>query len=257
MSQKLLWQSLNRSIQSTLPVLAALAGSLMLTGVAVAAADLSGVWQGVRQQRAGNGVNLGLPFDPSTLPGTVDDAPLTPEYAAKFKAAVDARRSGTPFADPTASCLPGGVPRMMGMIPFPMEILMTPGKVTIVAEWMSQVRHIYTGGRGHPKADELEPTFNGHSIGRWEGDTLVVDTIGLRSDTLISQQGLGHSDVTRVIERFRLKGELLENAITIIDPKMLTHPWTVIKTYTRAPKGRFIQEYVCAEGLLNRDSKGR
>lgn len=241
-----------------LAVLAFIGGIMVIARAASAAADFSGLWVGEAQGGNAPGVaSLGLSFDPSTPPGEADKPPLTPEYAAKFEAALDARRRGVPFPDPTASCLPGGVPRMMGMRPFPMEILMTPGKVTIVAEWMSQVRHIYLDGRGHPVGPDLEPSYNGHSIGHWEGDTLVVDTVGLRADTLISQQGLTHSDVTRVVERFRLRDGKLENEITIIDPKMLTRPWTVVKKYVRVPKGQGIKEYVCAEGLARNAAPGR
>jgi hypothetical protein len=231
--------------------------ALALACVAGASVDLSGIWLGEPQGRNTAGASLGLSFDPRTPPGEADKPPLTPEYAEKFQAAIEARRSGKPFPDPTADCLPAGMPRMMGMRPFPMEILMTPGKVTIVAEWMSQVRHIYIDGRAHPGGEDLDPSFNGHSIGHWEGNTLVADTVGLRADTLISQQGLTHSDATRVVERFRLRDGKLENEITIADAKMLTRPWTVVKTYLRAPKGTSIREYVCAEGLLERKAQGR
>lgn len=242
--------SMMRSTALSMAVTACAAfGTSLVPSAVHAAADFSGLWVGTARSRTAAGVSLGQSFDPSTPPGEPDKPPLTPEYAEKFQAAIEARRKGTPFTDPTAACLPGGMPRMMGMRPFPMEILMTPGKVTIVAEWMSQVRHIYMDGRGHPEGSELEPTFNGHSIGRWEGDVLVVDTVGLREDTLISQQGLTHSDLTRVVERFRLKDGKFENEITIHDPKMLTRPWTVVKSYARPPPGTRIREYVCAEGI--------
>jgi hypothetical protein len=218
--------------------------------------DFSGLWLG---ERLGNGdapINLGIRFDPGTPAGEPDKPPLTPEYAAKFQAALDARRNGTPFPDPTAECLPGGFPRLMGVTPFPMEILMTPGKVTMIFEWMNQIRHIYTDGRGHPP--DMDPTYNGHSVGRWEGDTLVVETVGLRPDTLISQQGLPHSDATRVVERIRLRDDgKLEDQITIIDPKMLTQPWIVTKTYTRQPREREIQEFVCLDGVLRERGRPR
>ncbi|MGC4029271.1 MAG: hypothetical protein QM696_10395 [Steroidobacteraceae bacterium] len=219
-------------------------------------ADFSGLWLGERLGSGNAAVNLGIRFDPATTPGEPDRPPLTPEYAAKFEAALQARRNGDPFPDPTAECLPGGFPRMMGATPFPMEILMTPGKVTMIFEWLTQVRHVYTDGRGHPA--EVDPTYSGHSIGHWEGNALVVETVGLRPETLISQQGLQHSDVTKVVERFRLREDgKLEDQITIIDPKMLTQPWTVTRTYTRQPKERELQEFVCLDGVLKQRARGR
>lgn len=214
---------------------------LALAGAAPAAAlpDWNGIW--IRE----GSIN----FDPTT-PGDRPDtsAYLSPEYAERFKAKLKARAEGKPTGDPTAACLPGGMPRVMNMV-YPMEVFIQPKQVTIIAEWASQVRRIFTDGRGHP--EDPDPTFMGHSIGHWEGNELVVDTVAMRPDTVLTQYGMEHSDVTRVKERFRLRGDILEDELTLIDPKMLNRPWTVVKRFKRAPKGFDILEYVCEDNNRN------
>ena len=218
---------------------ALLIATLAFASGAAALPNWNGIW--LRQ----GSIN----FDPGVPPEQVDmGAPLTPEYAARYKARLAARAAGKPTGDPTATCVPGGMPRLMNMV-YPMEVLMAPGQVTVIAEWNSQVRRIFTDGRPHPQ--DPDPTYNGHSIGRWEGDALVVDTIGLRSDTVFTQAGLEHSDAMRIAERFRMKGDVLEDELTVIDPKMLTRPWTVVKRFKRAPKGFEMMEYVCEENNRN------
>ena len=120
--------------------------------------DFTGVWE-----VAGEGRNRGVA--PQAGPS------LTPEYAAER----DALRASAREDNETANCLPAGMPGIMGQ-PYPMEFLITPGKVTIVIEAYTQVRHIYTDGRTLPEDPDLK--FHGTSVGRWEGDTLVVDTVG-------------------------------------------------------------------------------
>ncbi len=137
-------------------------------------------WNGI-WERVGS-----ITWEPNGKPGVPETPPFTPEYAEKYRKTTEAARQGHPVADPTSSCLPPGMPRIMTMS-YPMEVLMTPGQVTFIAEWSSQVRRVFTDGRGHPPADDLDPTFNGHSIGHWEGKgkdaVLVIDTVGIRGDT--------------------------------------------------------------------------
>jgi len=173
--------------------------------------------------------------------------PLTPEYRAKYAAIVEGLKRGERLNDPTANCLPAGFPWMMNM-PYPMEIHQTPTKLTIIAEWMSQVRRIYIGGK-HP--EEMEPTYFGSSVGRWEGKTLVVDTIGLRADTNLNDSGLPHSDAMRVTERWSFKDGVLTDEITIVDPKALAQPWTTSRHYKKMPPDFRMMEYVCEN---NRDA---
>jgi hypothetical protein len=205
----------------------------------------TGIWE-----RVGS-----ITWEPNGKPGVPENPPFTPQYAEKYRLTTQAAREGHPVADPTSRCLPPGMPRIMTMS-YPMEILMTPGQVTIIAEWSSQVRRVFTDGRGHPPADDLDPTYNGDSIGRWEGRgpgaTLVIDTVGIRGDTGFDSSGIEHSDQIRVTERIRQTApDRLEDEITVIDPKAFIHPWTVTKAYKRGAPNLQIREYVCEEN--NRD----
>lgn len=227
------------------------AAALMLAAQAVSAGaeapahpDLSGVWlqdQGVLFSDPTKGVASGRHpgYDESKNP-----APLTPEYAARYEATKAARKAGRSVDDPTANCVPPGMPRLM-VSPFPFEILHTPGRITFIFTVDSYVRRIFTDGRGHP--EDLDPTFNGDSIGRWEGDTLVVETTGLREDTKLQSTGIPHSAELKVLERIRMTSpDKIEDEITMIDPLAFTRPYVSTRTYTRL-KGEEIQEYVCAD----------
>ncbi len=133
--------------------------------------------------------------------------------------------------------------------PYPIEILVTPGKITIIAEAYAQWRQIFTDGRKHP--DDPDLTYNGHSIGHWEGDTLVVDTIGFTTDTALGNYGVRHSDKMHIVERFRLaQPDRLEVQTTITDPEALTKPWTSTRVYGRH-RDWTLAEYVCQQNNRN------
>lgn len=199
-------------------VTAALATMASAAPAAQAVPDISGVWLGR--------------FTPRLAP----DPPLLPAAAA----IVQTRK---PEDDPMGVCVPPGVPRVMSTA-FPIEILQTPGRVTILLEYDHFVRRVYTDERPHPA--ELEPTWMGDSIGRWEGDTLVVETVGIDERTWLDERGLPHSDALKVTERFRKSpdGKSLSHEITLDDPKMYARPWTSSKTYIAKPDMR-IMEFVC------------
>src|SRR3984957_5276576 len=146
--------------------------------------DWSGVWN--------PHLSGGLMFDPTTMqrPENRNQGsganmrewpPYNAEWEAKYEAKLARNKAGLP-TDPTASCRPGGMPRIM-TTPYPMEFLIQKDRVTVLLEISSQVRRIYTDGRKHPAPDDLDPSYMGHSIGHWEGDTLVVDTVGLNDET--------------------------------------------------------------------------
>ena len=182
--------------------------------------------------------------------GLVRPAPphLTQEYAAKYAAYKERQKQGEEQNTQTANCVPPGMPQIMAQ-PYPIEFLFTPGKVTVAIEAYSQMRRIYTDGRKHP--DDPDPTFQGNSIGHWEGDTLVVDSIAFEPNTLISP-GVGHSDQMRIQERIRkLSNDVMEIQQTISDPKVLSEPYTSVKHY-RLHKDWDIQEYICSQN--NHDS---
>ena len=187
-------------------------------------------------------------WDPNLPAGQIDHPDLTPEYQALYDKAIQGQKDGKPVNDPTAACVPPGMPRVMNMV-YPMEIFQKPGQVAIFAEWQSQVRRVYTDGRGHPA--DMDLTYNGHSIGRWEGKELVVDTVGLRGDMMLTQNGLGLSDALHITERWKQTGpDTLTDTITLEDKKALRKPWTVVKTFKREPKME-IMEYVCQENNRN------
>ena len=114
------------------------------------------------------------------------------------------------------------MPGIMGQ-PYPMEFLLTPGQVTIVIEAYQQVRHIYTDGRKLPA--DPDPKFHGTSVGRWEGGTLVADTVGFSPLTLLAAN-TPHSDKMRIAERFTLADpDTMTIETTITDPEALTAPY--------------------------------
>jgi hypothetical protein len=187
------------------------------------APDISGVW-------------LVAKFQPALFPK--GGAPLQPWALAKFNA-FDPKKN-----DPDLACLPEGVPRTM-FVPSPMEILQLPTRVVIIHESIQAPRQIYMN-RKH--RDDLYPTYSGDSIGKWEGDTLVVDTIGFNDKTWVDMYGgVPHSEAMHLIERIRrIDHETLVDDMTIEDPMAFTKPITAQQVYKLKP-GWEIQEYVCQE----------
>jgi hypothetical protein len=194
-------------------------------------------------------------FDPSKPAGFAQQVPYTEEYLERFKAINANRRIGGLDGNPTARCLPAGMPRAM-IVYETMEIIVTPEVTYIYLSYMNEFRHIFTDGRPWP--DFIEPSFTGYSIGEWHKgadgkyDTLVAETRGLKGPRSFSGDGLPlHDDNATVIyERIYLDKEkpdsLLHNEITVID-HALTRPWKVLRTYKRLPT-IFWSEFVCAEG---------
>ncbi len=175
---------------------------------------------------------------------------LTPEYAAR-KQAFDAH---PPEDNESANCLPPGMPGIMGQ-PYPMEFLLTPGQVTIVIEAYSQVRHIYTDGR--PLPADPDAKFHGTSVGHWDGDTLVVDTVGFSPLTQI-ERGVPHGERMRIRERFRLTdADTMSIETTVTDPDALAAPFTSVRTLKRH-RNWTIAEYICEENNRNSvDASGK
>jgi hypothetical protein len=172
---------------------------------------------------------------------------LMPEAQAKLDAYRKAQTSGKNLQPEQANCLPPGMPQIMTQ-PYPIEFLYSPGKVVIAVEAYTQLRHIFTDGRPHPK--DPDDTFEGHSIGHWEGDTLVVDSVGFVKFSMISP-GVGHSDQMRIVERIRRTGpETIQIQQTITDPKVLAEPWTTVHPYRLVKDD--LREYICEQN--NRDS---
>ena len=174
---------------------------------------------------------------------------LAPEYLAKWEVMRQSRMTGSSETDPNANCLSAGMPGMMSMA-YGMEIQQTKDKITIYGELNDVYRRIYLDGRKPSQRTLGDPTFAGYSVGHWEGDTLVVDTVALREDTLLDLFS-PHSDQLTVRERIRFTSPgILEDRITATDPKALLEPFTQIRTYRKAsPPNDELREFSCAEGL--------
>jgi hypothetical protein len=202
-------------------------------------ADFSGVWAKVDQFSEGS-ADL-RPADSAAMP------PFNAELTAKYNDIIAKATRGERYYDGTSICLPPGAPRF-ALFMYPKEILMTPGQVTILSEYFNETRRIFTDGRSPPPADELEPTFRGYSTGQWQGDTLVVHTIGVNDRTVYgSLLPIPHSPDAKMTERIRLiDDDHLEWTTTIEDPKKFTKPW-VRKTVLQRT-GDEILEFICADG---------
>jgi hypothetical protein len=183
----------------------------------------------------------------------VPDPPLKPQYLAEWqarqKAAHEADLRGEPIYSGYAQCLPDGMPAMM-MAMFPMEVLQTPGQVTIIQEAYNQVRRIYLNEKQIP-IDDAEPGFWGHSVGHWDGDALVVNTVGVKEN--VRFRDVPHSDQMTIDERIHLLSkDIFEDQVIVTDPAYLTAPWRFSWRYVRKP-GYKILEYVCEGNREYRD----
>jgi hypothetical protein len=145
-------------------------------------------------------------------------------------------------------CVPDGIPRALAG-PYPFEIIQAPpGQVTIVYELNHQIRTIAMDKK-LPSYEELipYPFYNGHSVGRWEGDTLVVETAGFNEKTFLDAAGAPHTDALKVTERWRkISANQLENVATISDPMYYTREFQVRFLYNLRNEVR-LEDYVCGE----------
>jgi hypothetical protein len=178
---------------------------------------------------------------------------LTPDAQAKADAWRKAQGKGENLQGDVANCVPPGVPGIMSQ-PYPIEFLYQPDKVVMLTEAYMQFRHIFTDGRALP--DDPDPAFRGHSVGHWDGDTLVIDTIGLHEQNRIGP-GINHSPQLRITERIhRVDKDWLEIQTTLTDPQVLSEPYTSTTSYRHLDDQ--IREYICQENNRDSaDSKGR
>jgi len=155
-----------------------------------------------------------------------------PSFTPWGRMLYDARRAASGKGRPSERCLPRGVPSMMLARDEPWKVVQTSDAVIILFRESLHYRQIFTDGRPFP--EDPAPTWIGYSIGRWEGDTLVAETIGLTEETWLDDGGHPHSDVLRVIERFRRRtARAMDVEITIDDPKAYTKPWKVTVAFER------------------------
>lgn len=215
--------------------------------------DITGSWD--RYRGAGPQRGAGAQRDP-LAPPPPGQPPLKPEllkeWQARNQASREADARGEPLALGVIRCLPEGMPGMMNG-PFPFEILQSRGQVTIIEEAYTQVRRILLD-RPQKAIDDVEPGFYGHSVGRWEADTLVADTVGVKES--VRYQGMPHSKDMRIRERFRLVApDILWDEITIDDPATLEKPWTYTVAYKRMNDYSLL-EYICEDNREYADEKG-
>ncbi len=199
--------------------------------------DWSGTWiPDVTQQRREENTN---------------PPPWTPRAAARFARQTMDMNAGRPwglFLD----CLPEGMPTWMLITHNPMEILFTPGRVTLLGDSDgNRLRRIYTDGRNHPK--DPDPSFHGNSVGHWEDQTLVIDTIAVLPEVILAvseARGVPNGGGMHVVERLHLTApDVLTDELEITAPNILTRPWTTKRSFVRK-RGQAveIEEGVCRQG---------
>lgn len=170
------------------------------------------------------------------LPGSA--VPLTPKYVALRAASIG--KDGRPPGGALHHCLPSGMPSLMNH-GTQFEFLFTPGRITMIFE-DGEVRRIYTDGRPHPDASELYVDESGHSIGHWEGDTLVVDTVGMHPKAeLFLENGLTVTRNTHIVERMvRTAAGPLQIDTTVTDPEIFSAPYTYTRRYPNVGPANFV-----------------
>ncbi len=173
----------------------------------------------------------------------VDSVPFLPWSKAMFEYNVNNNSK----YDPEGFCLPPGGPRSMGT-PYPAEIIQHRDRIIIVFEGGGHVwREIYMDGRQHPEIDVLNPSYFGHSVGHWDGETLVVDTVGFNEKTWIDYGGHMHTDQLHTVEFFsRPYKEVLEYRVIIDDPGAYSDTWEVQWSINWS-EGQELQDYICQE----------
>lgn len=219
-----------------LPLIAAVLSSSGATTRVPAAAfskpDLSGVWAGPQE-------------------ATTFDASEPPMQAWVRTAFSQIKPSYGPHAapdsqDPVLVCLPPGMPRIL-LMPFPIKIVQTSDEVIMLFEYDHFQRQIFLNREEHPK--NLKPTYMGDSIGHWDNDTLVVDTIGLTDKSWLDQVGHPHSSGLHITERIRrVDHETLIDDLTFDDPKDYTARWTGQQVFKLRP-GWQLLEYICEDHM--------
>jgi hypothetical protein len=197
--------------------------------------------------------------DPAVAPPPAGPIVLKPAYAKPYEAQraadADATKKGEPPPSAAVVCVPYGMPRMMAVASYPVEILETPGQITIITEAFSEVRRVFMNQPQLP-IDEVPPGYYGHSVGRWEDDTLVIDTVGIK-ESVPGYQNLPHSDQIRITERIRLiRPDVLHDQITIDDPVVLEKPVVYTLAYRRMRDYKMV-EFVCDNNREYIDEQGR
>ena len=206
--------------------------------------DLSGVWSPARPRGAE------APPPPTPLL-------LKPGYKERYEARRKLEREAAARGEQLANgplCEPYGMPSMMQVAVYPMEVIQTPQQVTIIGEAFSEVRRVYIG-KPQLALDDVDPGYYGHSVGRWDGDTLAIDTIGIKP-TVRNYQGIPHTEKFHITERIRRTGaDGLQDQITLEDPEVLEKPYVYTLSYKLVPNYEMV-EFVCDNNREYVDEKG-
>ena len=207
--------------------------------------DLSGIWQVQGDPRPPGGLfGLGESLNSRYFRDVLADfkpeeRPLTPYGVERL------RQHTQPGAfNPTLNCLPDSLPKG-DLLPEPFKIIHSNGVIVILYEVETTFRQIFMDGRKHPA--DMSPTWQGYSVGRWEGDTLVIDTVGFNDRSWLDARGTGHSEEMRIEERFRRRDfGHMDLTITITDPKTFTKPITFSVVEELLPDTDLLEHY-CVE----------
>ncbi|MET0281109.1 MAG: hypothetical protein ABW278_08295 [Steroidobacteraceae bacterium] len=209
--------------------------------------DFTGVWTNAGGPGIGGATNTG--------------AAAAPPYTPAAKARIDAYQKlfGGTDDSPGKWCVGTGMPgSMLGSGGYPMEIIQRPEQITVIYEAHAEIRRIYLGDRNAKQEDRV-PGRNGYSSGRWEGDTLVVET-----DNLVDQldQRTPHSEEATIVERYKLEPakdaqgrRVLTAEMTMTDPKFYTKPLTIKKSWAEVPNGRVLPYECPEEAWLDRQAE--
>jgi len=235
--------------------LAALAQTPKIPRTADGKPDFTGAWQGggvsLYGEVAGN--NRGTAAVPQAPRGAAPAGrgggrgePLV--YQDWAEAKVQAGRGTTWKDDPTLKCLLPGVPRIYGM-PMPFQILQTPKHIAVLYESFHGWRLIPFNA----KHDDPDPSFLGDSVATWDGDTLVVDVTGFNGKIWLDGNGHFTTEQLHVTERYTLNGDTISYEATMMDPGVMTKPWTQKMTFTRLKEGERPLEYECIENNQDLD----
>jgi hypothetical protein len=198
--------------------------------------DLTGAWL-----HGGEGER----FDPPT------GFKLTPEAQKHFDAAAKATKEGKIYRNDIGLCWPAGMPIMMTRV-WPVAMIQLPTAIYMISELMNSMRIVYLDGRPHTDPDIAVRSFNGESIGHWEGDTLVIDTTNFVDEHhwVHDRLGIPGSDALHIVERVKMidQGKKLEIEYTLTDPKMWVGDWKMVKHWNRVDD-RDIAEVECLPDL--------
>jgi len=212
--------------------------------------DMSGTWTTMVPKDSGNGPT----FDPvhtvypprlvsgeasfGPLPGTyIKGIPYNAEYQRKYRELIKETTEGK-SRDTFAACIPYGVPRMIGDAPTPFDIIQSPDVMIWYNNYTRTERRIFLDGRKHPTEGSPVtggngPSYSGHSIGRWEGNTLVIDTVNMAGG-YFDETPAPYSDQIHMVERVRLiAANILEDRMTFTDPVTMVRPWVVTRYFQR------------------------